>query len=205
MLRLRDPGERSSSTRRARSCRRTSARRSPAPDGGAASTLQPGDAATADARFSPDVPGDRRASRAGTPAEPKSSYVLPASPPPATATGRRAAIDAADVRSCEHGSLSFAQFATRARDPQRRLTARAFHQPLVRAEAELLRRARARRACAAPSGESGVRAVLDDLAHELDAEPAAAVLVEHVDVGEVDEAGGVAVDRAAKPTCAPSW
>ena len=31
--------------------------------------------------------------------------------------------------------------------------------------------------------------------HELDAEAAAAVLVEHVDVREIDEARGVAVDR----------
>ena len=40
--------------------------------------------------------------------------------------------------------------------------------------------------------------MLDHLPHELDAEAAAAVLVEHVDVGEVDEAGRVAVDRAAE-------
>jgi hypothetical protein len=39
----------------------------------------------------------------------------------------------------------------------------------------------------------GIRAALDDLAHELDTQPAAAVCVEHVDVGEIHEARRAAV------------
>ena len=44
----------------------------------------------------------------------------------------------------------------------------------------------------------GVLPVLDHLAHELHAESAAAALFEHVDVGEIHEAGCVAVDRAGE-------
>ena len=47
--------------------------------------------------------------------------------------------------------------------------------------------------------------VLDDLPDELDAEPAAAVLVEDVDVGEIHEAGRVAVHRAREADLPPSW
>ena len=42
---------------------------------------------------------------------------------------------------------------------------------------------------------AGIRPVLDDLPDELDAQSVAAVLVEDVDVREVDEPRGVAVDR----------
>ena len=78
------------------------------------------------------------------------------------------------------------------------------HCALVRAEAELLVQ-RVRVARVQHPAAVGVRPVLDDLAHELDAEPAAAALVEHVDVGEVDEARADAVDGArAKPTWRPS-
>jgi len=42
------------------------------------------------------------------------------------------------------------------------------------------------------------RAVVDHLAHELDAETAAAALVEHVDVGEVNESARVELDRTGE-------
>src|SRR5207248_49120 len=70
-------------------------------------------------------------------------------------------------------------------------------QPLVRLEAELrVQRVRvARVQHPAPVDEGPA---FDDLPDELEPETAAAVLVEHVDVGEIDEAGRVAVDDAGK-------
>src|SRR3954451_14197103 len=44
----------------------------------------------------------------------------------------------------------------------------------------------------------GMRAVLHGFAHELEAEPSPAVPFEHVDVGEIDEPGRVAVDDACE-------
>src|SRR5205823_8058241 len=73
----------------------------------------------------------------------------------------------------------------------------ALHQADVGPEAELLVEG-VRVARVQDPAPLRVRTVLDDLPHELDAEPETAELVEHVDVGEVHEAGGVAVHGAGE-------
>ena len=159
--------------------------------------LQHGDTAKADARFSPDVPGvgEQQTGRC----EPH--LVLPPGHRPRR-RNRQRGDHTADVRLRARLAELRAVQRGLTRGPSAQADARAFHQPLVRPETELcVERVRVARV-QDPAG-AGVRPVLDDLAHELDAEPAAAALLEHIDVGEVDEARRVAVDRAGEPDLAP--
>ena len=81
--------------------------------------------------------------------------------------------------------------------PPEPLDGAALDEPLVRLESEArvetVRVARVQEPAAVR-----VRAVLDHLADELDAEAAAAALVENVDVGEVEEAAAVELGRAGE-------
>ena len=127
-------------------------------------------------------------------------------PPAADDGGGRPALRGHDGRRRRvEGALAPGRPRRRAAPGRRRvgrpLRRVALHQPLVVAEAEAARRASRRRACAGSSAV-GEGAVLDDLAHELDAEAGAAVLGEHVDVGQVDEMRRVAVDGAGEPDLA---